>query len=326
MVFLRRSFLPFFVAVASGVACLAPARAQSVLDGIAAEVGMGGEKAVVTFSQLRELVGPREQQAKQTLQGEAMIEKIKEIRVAAINDLIDRTLILQEYKLKGYILPEYLIDERINDIIRDTFGGDRRKFLLSLTAQGLTIDKFRGFQRDSYIVQQMRHQVSKGAITVSDQRVQNYYKEHAGEYSTPEEVHLRMIVIRGGSGAENRRKLLEEIRAKIVDGAAFGNLARMYDEGGSQDTYGDLGWIDRNHFNESLTRAAFALNPGEMSQIIELGGSYYLLLSEAKKQAGLKSLKEMRPQIEKVLLQSEHEKEQQDWLLKLRKKAYIKVY
>ncbi len=287
---------------------------------------MGSQREVVTLSQLRELVGPKEKQAHETLRGTELVEKIKEIRLTAINDLIDRTLILQEFKLKGYTIPDYLIDERIAEVIKDSFGGNRQAFVRTLAAQGFTLEKFREFQRDSVIVQEMRRQVAKGTGTVSDQKVHEYYKEHAQDYSTQEEVKLRMIVIRGGPENESPRKIIEEIRSKIEDGADFGDLARLYDQGGTQETSGDLGWIDRKHFNESLTKAAFALKAGEMSQIIELNGSFYLLLAEAKKQAVVKPLNQLRPEIEKVLLQTERQKQQQDWLLKLRKKAYIKVY
>jgi peptidyl-prolyl cis-trans isomerase SurA len=176
------------------------------------------------------------------------------------------------------------------------------------------------------IVQEMRRQATKGAATVSDQKIQDYYREHAEEYSTQEEVKLRMIVIRGGAENTSRRKMIEEIREKIVGGAEFGDLARMYSDDSTQEAYGDWGWIDRKKLNESLTKIAFALKPGQMSQIIELGGSYYLMLCEAKKQASMKPLKDVRPEIEKALLQGERQKQQQEWLLKLRKKAYIKLY
>src|SRR4051812_47631115 len=69
------------------------ARAQEVLDGVAAVVG----NEVITFSQVRDLVGPKEKQARDTLKGEALMEKIKEIRLAAVNELINRQLILQEF-------------------------------------------------------------------------------------------------------------------------------------------------------------------------------------------------------------------------------------
>jgi parvulin-like peptidyl-prolyl isomerase len=318
-----RSFAYFFLLILACVALLqTPLRAQEVLDGIAAVVN----KDVVTFSQVRELVGPKEKAARETLKGEALVEKIKEIRLAAINDLIDRALIIQEFKSKGYTIPEYLIDERVQEIVRDSFGGDRQAFLRTLSAQGFTLDKFREFQRDSVIVQEMRRQATKGATSVSDAKIQEFYKANAEQYSTPEEIKLRMIVIRGGPENASRRKMIEEIREKIVAGAEFGDLARMYSDGSEQEAYGDVGWINRKYFNEDLTKVVFKLKPGELSQIVELGGSYYLFLCEAKKQASMKPLKELRGEIEKTLQQTERQKQQQEWLAKLRKKAYIKLY
>ena len=119
------------------VSLCAPVFAQSVLDGIAAEVALAGQKDVVTFSEVRELVTNKERQAHQTFQGQVLVEKIKEIRLAAINDLIDRTLILQDFKSKGYQIPEYLIDERVKEVTRDSFGGDRAAFMRTLVAQVL---------------------------------------------------------------------------------------------------------------------------------------------------------------------------------------------
>ena len=318
--------LSVIIAVAGASLLVDSARAQSVLNGIAAEVAMGGEKGVVTFSEVRELVEGKEKQARDSLQGTTLVEKIKEIRLAAINDLIDRTLILQDFKLKGYTIPEHVIDDQVSQIIKDSFGGDRTAYLRTLAAQGLTPEKFREYQRDSIIVQEMRRMATRSTATVSDQKIQEFYKEHADEYSSQEEAKVRMIVLRGGSESGDPRKSIEDIREKIAGGAEFGDLARMYSQGTEQEAYGDVGWIDRKHFNESLTKVVFALKPGEMSQIVELGGSYYLFLCEAKKQANLKPLKEVRPEIEKVLLSTERQKQQQEWLLKLRKKAYIKVF
>src|ERR1700744_5386244 len=140
----------------------AAVRGQEVLDGIAAEVASGGLKEVVTFSQVRELVGPKEKQAHDTLRGNELVEKIKEIRLAAINDLIDRALIIQDFKTKGFTIPDYFIDERITTVIHDDFGGDRQAFLRTLAAQGYTLTKFRDFQRDIIIVSEMRKHAVQG--------------------------------------------------------------------------------------------------------------------------------------------------------------------
>jgi peptidyl-prolyl cis-trans isomerase SurA len=296
-----------------------------VLNGIAAEVASGGQKEVVTFSQVRDLVGPKEKQAYETLRNTELVERIKELRLAAINDLIDRTLIIQDFKTKGFNIPDYFIDERVQATIKEEFGGDRQAFLRTLAAQGLTLEKFRDFQRDMIIVQEMRRQAVKGVTTVPDAKIVEFYKGHVEDYSQPEQVKLRMITIKASSD-DSRRKMIDEIRQKIVDGGDFGELARLYDESNKQESYGDWGWIDRKNLNESLTKIAFALRPGEMSPVVALGDSYYLLYCEARKAAVVRPLKEVRDEIEKALLQTERQQQQQEWLAKLRRKAYIKIY
>ena len=82
---------------------VAVSTAEEVLDGIAAVVN----KDVITFSQVRELVAMQERALRQTYEGKELMEKIKELRLAAINDLIDRQLVLQEFeKISGHKLSD----------------------------------------------------------------------------------------------------------------------------------------------------------------------------------------------------------------------------
>ena len=152
------------------------------------------------------------------------------------------------------------------------------------------------------------------------------YKTHAEDYGSPDQLKLRTITIRRTGAPDSKRKMMEEIREKIMGGAEFGDLARMYSEDDKQEAFGDWGWIDKRTLNESLSKAAFALKAGEVSKVIELAGSYYLLQAEAKKPATVKPLKDVHDEIEKGLLQLERQKQQADWIAKLRKKAFIKMY
>jgi peptidyl-prolyl cis-trans isomerase SurA len=298
------------------------ARGQEVLDGIAAVVNSD----VITYSQMRDLVGEKEKVIRNQLRGEELVNKIKEIRLAAINDLIDRQLILQDFKTKGYQIPDYFVDQRVSTIIREEFGGDRQAFLRTLQAQGYTLERFKQLEKDKIIVQEMRRNAIKGAGNINEGQIVDYYKEHADQYSTPEQIKLRMLVIRGSGDNAGPRKMIEEIREKIVSGAEFGDLAKMYSQGSEQESGGDWGWVDRKKLNEDLTKVAFGLKPGEVSKVIEVGGSYYLLFVEAKKAASAKPLKDLHDEIEKMLLQAERQRLQETWIKKLRKPAYIKIY
>ena len=176
------------------------------------------------------------------------------------------------------------------------------------------------------IVSAMRNQIVKSDVVVPENKIVASYNDHRGEFTTEEQIKLRMISIRKGEGSDNRRKLIEEIRQKIVEGAAFDDLAKMYSEDSTQEAGGDWGWVNRRTLNAELTKSAFALPKRSCSPIIELGNSYYLLYVEDKKPAVTKPIGEVRDAIEKKLVQEERQKRQQEWVGKLRKKAYIKIY
>lgn len=299
---------------------------EQVLDGVAAVVQGAGtsQPDVITFSQVRELVGAREKALRDQYTGKDLVEKIKEVRLAAVNDLIDRQLIIQEFKKNKFSIPEYVIDDHIQTVIREEFGGDRNAFVRTLEAQGYTMAKFKANETDKIIVQAMRSKQAKTDTMISPQQIADYYRKNSEEFSTPEQIKLRMIVVK--KSGENGRQMAEEIRQKIVSGANFADLAQMYSDDSTKDSGGDWGWVDRKTLNESLTKVAFKLKPGQVSPAIDLGGSYYLLYVEAKKNASAKPMSEVHDDIEKKLLQVERQRLQQKWLESLRQKAYIKMF
>jgi parvulin-like peptidyl-prolyl isomerase len=310
------------IALAAIWSVLPVARAQDVLNGIAAVVN----DEVITFSQVRELVGAKEQSARQQFKGEELVAKIKEIRLQAINDLIDRQLILQEFKKQKFQIPEYFIDDRVSTIVREEFGGDRQAFVRTIEAQGFTLDRFKDLERDKIIVQEMTRSAVKQNVIIPEQQIADFYKQNIEEFSASEEIKLRMIAIKKADNSAAKRRLIEEIRAKIVDGAEFGEMAHLYSDHTTQEQYGDWGWINKKVLNEELTKAAFSLKAGEMSRVLDIGDTYYLLFAEAKKAGTQQPFKDVRDDIERRLIQQERQKLREEWLAKLRKKAFIKFY
>jgi peptidyl-prolyl cis-trans isomerase SurA len=316
------------VILVGGASFPASAQQAEVIDGVAAIVN----NDVITISQVRELVGARERALREVYSGPDLVEKVKEMRLAALKDLVDRQLILQEFKSmqeKGASIPDHVIDDRVQTIIRQEFGGDRAAFIRTLQAQGYTLTRFREIEREKIIVQAMRQAKVTDNFVISPKQIQAFYDKNKSAYTLPEQVKLRMIVLREGNDdvvGANKRQTAEEIRKKILAGAEFDRMAQMYSEDeATSDLGGDWGWIERNMLNEQLTRIAFALKPGETSQVLELGGSYYILFVEARKNAAVKPMSEVREEIERNLIQQERMKAQQRWIDTLRRKAYIKI-
>ncbi|MGB8356742.1 MAG: peptidyl-prolyl cis-trans isomerase [Chthoniobacteraceae bacterium] len=297
---------------------------QEVLDGLAAVVN--GD--VITFSQVRELVAAREDALRHTYANDpkTLQQKVMETRMAAVNDLIDRQLILQEFKKNKYNIPDYVVDDRVQTIIREQFGGNRAAFIRTLDAQGYTLDHYREIEQDKIIVQAMRQKELKSELIIPPHDVEEYYAKHHDEFATPDQVKLRMIVLKKqGATDATQKAVAEEIRQKVASGADFANMAQLYSQD-STNPGGDWGWIDRKTLNEQLTKIAFGLKAGQMSGVVDSGDNYYILYVDAKKNGGVKAFKEVRDDIEKKLTQDVRQQQQEKWMAKLRKKAYIKTF
>jgi peptidyl-prolyl cis-trans isomerase SurA len=326
-----------------------------ILDGVAAIVN----DKIVTYSDVRSIVQPVVAQLRRNYSGPELVLMVKAAQQDALNTLIEHALILQEFKTKGYSFPDTVVDEQFNDIIANDFSGDRAAFIKTLQAENMTVTQYREQLRDRTIVQAMRNRKTQNEVVVSPYKIESYYREHLADFKVEDQVKLRMIVIKKtaapppivpeavstnatGSSAEAaakvdtnapaappvdpRRRLAEEILAKLDAGESFESLASRYSDGKEAQDGGDWGWIGRDVLRKELSDVAFGLKAGQHGGIIDTPEGYYLLHIEAVKPAHSKPLSEVRDEIEKTLLIQQRTKMQQAWVQQLRSKAYIRVF
>jgi parvulin-like peptidyl-prolyl isomerase len=305
--------------------CAAFAQEPQVVDGIAAVVN--GE--VITFSQVRALSAPREKLLRSQFTGKDLEKKLIELREAALKDLIDRRLIIQAFKKESYQIPDHIVDQRVHDIIRESFGGDRNTFVKTLEAQNYSLGEFKEKELERIMVQAMRsHNVKTNSI-VSPTKIEDYYRKHHEEFTSKEQIKLRMIMIPGQkdtASAPAQKALAEEVLGKLAGGEEFDRTAQVYSEDSTKDNGGDWGWIERNTLAAPLEKFAFNMPIGRVSNIIDYAGNYYIIKVEDKRGGTTRSLAEARDDIEKKLLQEEAQGIQERWIAGLRAKAYIKTF
>src|SRR6266478_3548182 len=179
--------LAIFGLALSPLCCAAFAAELEVVDGIAGVVN--GD--VITYSEVRGLSAPREKLLRSQYTGDELVAKIKEARQAALQDLIDRELVLQAFKEEKFQIPDYVVEERVHEIIREGFGGDRNTFIKTLEAQNYTLGEFKKMELDRIIVSAMRGKNVKVNTIISPARVDDYYKKHIDQFTAKEEVKLR---------------------------------------------------------------------------------------------------------------------------------------
>jgi len=296
-----------------------------VVDGVAAVVN--GE--VITYSQVRGLVAPREKLLRAQFSGDELINKIKEARSAALQDLIDRQLIIQAFKKENFQIPDHFVEERMHDIVQTDFGGDRNTFIKTLEAQNFTMGEFKKMETEKMIVQAMRSKNVKLDVIASPAKVEEYYKAHRDEFTSKTQVKLRLIMIPSHASDGNaaaQKAMADEIFGKLVNGAEFERMAQLYSEDSTREKGGDWGWVERKTLAAPLEKVAFNLGRGKFSNVIEFGGNYYILKVEDRHGGDTKSLADARADIEKKLIQQEAQNLQEKWLTSLRSKAYIKTF
>jgi peptidyl-prolyl cis-trans isomerase SurA len=278
---------------------------------------------------VRSLSQPREKQLRQQYTGQELEKQLKATWEAALKDLIDRQLILQAFKKEKFEVPDHFVEERIHDIIRENFGGDRSTFIKTLEAQNYTLGEFKQKELEQMIVQAMRGHNVKTQSIISPTKVDDYYRKHRDEFTSKETIKLRMIMISGQKDtatAESQKALAEEVLGKLASGAEFDQTAQIYSEDSTRDNGGDWGWIEHNTLAGPLEKFAFNMPVGRISNIIDYAGNYYILKVEDKQGGTTKSLAEVRSDIEKKLTQEEAKQIQERWIASLREKAFIKTF
>lgn len=296
-----------------------------IVDGIAAIVN--GD--VITYSQVRSLSAPRDKLLRSQFNGEELIGKLKEARQAALNDLIDRQLILQSFKKENFQIPDHFVEGKVHDIIREDFGGDRNTFIKTLEAQNYSLGEFKKMETERIIVQAMRGKNAKPNMAVSPFKVEEYYNAHREEFTAKEQIKLRLIMIPSHANegsAPAQKAMADEIVSKLANGAEFDRIAQIYSEDSSRELGGDWGWIERKTLAGPLEKVAFNLKTGKVSKVIEFNSNYYILKVEDRRGGSTRSLSEMREEIEKKLLQAEAQGLQERWLASLRSKAFIRTF
>jgi parvulin-like peptidyl-prolyl isomerase len=438
----RRRLRRLALAAGAVLALTATVNAQDLIDGVAAIVN----DKVITFSEVRDYVQPVVQELRRDYEGKELYGKVREAQLDALNNLIERNLILQEFNDKGYNIPSTVVDEQLNDQIANEFGGDRAAFIKTLEAQHITLSQYRDKLREQIIVQAMRNRKTEDEVVVSPYKIEKYYKEHQDDYKVGDEIKLRMIFIKKGdlvpepvsttnasppaagvpapatdqtastsetistnqvaetnavasaaspaqtnavastnlaasaneAAATNqpiasgepsstnqvaetnavasasplvqtnavastnqpaatppptpvhmvdpRREMGEEIVAKLDAGASFDSMARVYSEGREGKEGGDWGWIGHDVLRKELNDIAFSLKPGQHSQLIVTDEGYYILQVDDVNPSHTRPLSEVRDDIEKILLEQQRAKMQQEWVKELRTKAYIQMF
>lgn len=294
------------------------------VDGYAATVN----DRVIAVGDVLTAMEPVRQQLQIMFEGEELDRRLNEAFQTTLQSLIERALIVEEFKAQGGSVPDRVVDDYLNQVISERFT-NRVMLLKMLQEQRMTWEDWRNDMRDRLIVSQMRQREVSSRVVVPPQQEREAYERNIERYRTPEEVWIRLIGLQKGANAEEReikKAEADRLRERILAGEDFAAVARAESEGPKASDGGDQGWHKPGDFSEPIQRVLETLETGQISPVIETEEMFFIVKLEGRKNRAQIPFEEVRDQIREELRKQEEERLYRIWIEQLRKRHHVQVF
>ena len=146
-------------------------------------------------------------------------------------------------------------------------------------------------------------QALRNAAAPTPQQIEEFYKANPQQFSNPEQVHAQHVLLETeGKDEAAVRAQAETVLKEARSTSDFAALARKYSEDdGSKGSGGDLGFFGRGAMVKAFEDAAFAMAPGQISDLVKTEHGFHIIKVLEKRPAGQRSLAEVRDQIAEQL-------------------------
>ncbi len=262
---------------------------------------------------------------------ERITKEVALLRQGAIETLIDREILLAEFRKIGGVIKAQYVDDDINGIIRESFKGNRDAFVDELTKTGMTVKKFRELREKMVIMNVMRARNSGDHPPPTPREVQEYYDKNVDKWREGDQIKISTITIpkftgEPGSTAEKQQKFTQELRTKILQGTDFAKVAKANSQDSHAENGGSWDWMSKTDLMPAIANAAMELKTGGVSPVLDLESNFIIVSCDAKKLGIAPDIEKLRPEIEKMINQEKSKSNIDKWMESVRKKHVIKRY
>jgi peptidyl-prolyl cis-trans isomerase D len=154
----------------------------------------------------------------------------------------------------------------------------------------------------------------QGGVQLTRDDLQAYYNQHRDQYRVAEQAKVSHILIKtplpgpdgkiDDKGVAEAQHRAEDLLKQLKAGAKFEDLAKKYSEDpGSAKEGGSLGWIGKGRTVPEFEKAAFSLPKGQISDLVKSSYGFHIIRVDDKQDAHMKTLEEVKSEIEPILKQ-----------------------
>ena len=232
---------------------------------------------------------------------------MKYMKGLILENMINMDSVEQYYAGKeNNVFPE-TIEEDVKSFIADSKKQDNVGAFIK--EKNISDDTLTEFYRNQFYAKAYYDEVKAGMPDLETD-AKKYYEENLDNYKVDEVTASHILV-----GDEDTAK---EVLAKLKAGEKFEDLAKEYGTDATKDKGGSLGTFGRGEMVKEFEDAAFALKPGEISDVVKTQFGYHIIKVTDKNQ-GTKTYDEVKDSIEQTLVSQKAEES----FLKLRDKIGV---
>lgn len=256
--------------------------------------------------------------------------QIDALRANALDQAIGTKLLINEAKRLDIPVSGDELDAQYERYVGQ-FGGDRAKLEKAITAQGLTVDKFKQELKQGVIINKLIEQICSAIPNPTEDEIKAHYNDHQSEYATEDRVLAQHILIKPNSdSAEDKSKAKEQlaaIRARIVNGeSTFEVEAKEHSDCPSgKSNGGSLGWFGKGMMVKPFEDVAFSIPQNEVSEILETQFGYHIIIKTGEEKGHTPELSEIYDKVKEFLFHAKRGQAVSDAVAELRAKADVKL-
>ncbi len=215
----------------------------------------------------------------------------------------DRVITLEEFNKRIERLPKHyrkIVSKQKRDFLNEII----KEELLYMEAMKMGVDKDPEVReliaeaRKKIIASRLIKNRVEDKIAVDEEAVRRYYDEHSEEFMLPERWRASHILVDTLEEAQN-------IREKLQQGASFEKLAMNLSLDASANREGDIGYFSKGQLVPEFEEAAFALEVGEISDIVKTQFGYHIIKLTDKKSPEVQEFSTIKELIKKELEREE---------------------
>jgi peptidyl-prolyl cis-trans isomerase C len=257
------------------------------------------------------------------------LQRLTQLRREAMDEMIEQELVRQAAEARDVEVTAEEIDAALAEI-SEPFKTPE-DFARRIQSEGFTEASYREHIERMLAAKKYLDGIRLDVATVSDEELEAYYRSNERRLTLPEQVRVRHILLtwKPMGTRDDRAAIREQMRPileKARGGADFAELAREHSEdSATAQNGGDTGLFRRGQMVPAFEAVAFALKPGEISDIVETAFGVHILRLEEHREARLLPLDEIREQLREHIREEKMEAAVEQETARLRQEGEVEI-